>query len=402
MIKPKRFLLHAFFLVLGAVISLVIGETVVARIRPQLIYRKAKAVTPDCFVPDSVSPFSLRKGHTCIVSNTEERIEVPVHINSLGYRGQDFSSAKSEGTKRTLMLGDSFVFGYLVPDDQTIAAHVERQLNTSSDRHHEVINAGFHAGYSPDSYYAYLADRGMELAPDTVMLGLFSYNDVSDLSENEWISLDTSGLPKVVRSRWREVFEGEFLYRQIDPSYKIPILRESHLFHLVFNFLKPRFSALGVASLDTPKGEKLRGCTLTSACIDLFSEEEDRLYRVIRGMNRLVTDRGARFLVFIIPVDYQIYPFAFDKYQFAERLDPDHPDFLNTRIATNLEQDSIEVFDLYPALKANKEAGGKYPYYLHDGHFSPIGTAMVATTIADYLTGEANMIEATGSTVVNR
>src|SRR5262245_55041082 len=52
-----------------------------------------------------------------------------VRINSLGFRGNEFTLEKKPGTVRVLCLGDSYTFGPYVEDDRTFPAMVERALN---------------------------------------------------------------------------------------------------------------------------------------------------------------------------------------------------------------------------------------------------------------------------------
>ena len=66
----------------------------------------------------------------------------------------------------------------------------------------EVINAGFAACYSPDTYYLYLKTEGLALAPDAIVVGIFVGNDLDSqfAFENEWLEKDGSGLPARIRN----------------------------------------------------------------------------------------------------------------------------------------------------------------------------------------------------------
>ncbi len=67
----------------------------------------------------------------------------PIRINSLGFRGKDFSPQKEEGTYRIVCLGWSSTFGFFNRDDYTYPAILERLFDESvKDRKVEVINAG--------------------------------------------------------------------------------------------------------------------------------------------------------------------------------------------------------------------------------------------------------------------
>src|SRR5215212_2971220 len=68
-----------------------------------------------------------------------------IDINSRGLREREFSYAKPAGTRRIVVLGDSFVEGAEVAVDRTMTRQLERLLNERDARPTEVINAGVRA-----------------------------------------------------------------------------------------------------------------------------------------------------------------------------------------------------------------------------------------------------------------
>lgn len=66
--------------------------------------------------------------------------------NSLGLRDRDYDTPRPAGTKRVLMIGDSFTFGMGVPDDRLIfPTIIERRLNEHLPANAgavEILNAG--------------------------------------------------------------------------------------------------------------------------------------------------------------------------------------------------------------------------------------------------------------------
>lgn len=107
-------------------------------------------------------------------------------IDSLGYRGVDFPRQKGAGEFRILFIGDSFVYGDFVNDDETMPAQLEQQLARTC-RGVRVINAGLPGSTIVDQRH--MLDRGLPLAPDLVLLS-FTENDVADLgAEPLWDGL---------------------------------------------------------------------------------------------------------------------------------------------------------------------------------------------------------------------
>ena len=71
------------------------------------------------------------------------RIPPVVHaVNSQGFRGPSRSFEKPIGTRRILLMGDSYTFGVGMPEEETIAAQLQGILGASSSRRVEVLNFG--------------------------------------------------------------------------------------------------------------------------------------------------------------------------------------------------------------------------------------------------------------------
>lgn len=97
--------------------------------------------------------------------------EVAVATNSHGLRDREHPLAPLPGTRRAVLLGDSYGWGWGVDQDATLDAVIER-------RHPglEVINCSV-MGYGTDQEYLILRDRCLAFRPHEVVL-LFTPNDV--------------------------------------------------------------------------------------------------------------------------------------------------------------------------------------------------------------------------------
>lgn len=117
------------------------------------------------FEPNSTLP---------IKSSVEGEYSFTTHINSLGYRGPDFSPRKDPNRIRIFAIGDSFTFS-IVPDAYTIPHLIEEDLKKQGINV-EVINAGIgHA--SPLDFYLNLKNIHLQYEPDIVLILL----DLTDL-----------------------------------------------------------------------------------------------------------------------------------------------------------------------------------------------------------------------------
>lgn len=100
--------------------------------------------------------------------------DVTIATNGRGMRGAPVT-VETPGP-RVLLLGDSFVEGYTVPEAETVAAILQRELRRSGEPDAEVLNGGT-AGYGTDQELLYYERDGAPLAPDITVL-FFYHNDV--------------------------------------------------------------------------------------------------------------------------------------------------------------------------------------------------------------------------------
>ena len=104
-------------------------------------------------------------------------------INAQGQRGPERTHEKPPGTSRVLVLGDSFVEGYQVEEDEVFTHLLEGELNAESESKWEVINGGT-IGYSTDQSLLFFRESGRLFEPDVTILVFFLndvwFNSVSD------------------------------------------------------------------------------------------------------------------------------------------------------------------------------------------------------------------------------
>ena len=115
-------------------------------------------------------------GQALIPASTYESDRARVTVNSLGFRGPEFSPQKPEGTYRIFALGGSTTFGHfpsVSSDAATYPARLESLLNAAKPdpavTRYEVINAGV-PGYLLRTSLQDLASRMLSFAPDMVIV----------------------------------------------------------------------------------------------------------------------------------------------------------------------------------------------------------------------------------------
>lgn len=95
----------------------------------------------------------------------------PISTNSRGWRGRrEFAFDKPAGTRRMVLVGDSFTFGEGEEDGHIFPALLAQVLPKC-----DVINLGVH-GYGTDQQLLVLQNEGVRYHPDIVVVGLFTEN----------------------------------------------------------------------------------------------------------------------------------------------------------------------------------------------------------------------------------
>ncbi|MBI2587685.1 SGNH/GDSL hydrolase family protein [Candidatus Azambacteria bacterium] len=117
-----------------------------------------------------------------VVSTLKPALPYHVTVNGQGYRDREVAVPKPGRTFRILMLGDSFVEGPFVNDEETLPRALERiMLERQPNRAVEVVNAG-HSGYTITDEMEYYDEKGYRFDPDLVIL-VFGPNDIADLTK---------------------------------------------------------------------------------------------------------------------------------------------------------------------------------------------------------------------------
>lgn len=102
----------------------------------------------------------------------------PIRINTLGFRGEDFSPEKEPNSFRIICLGGSSTFGFFDRDEFTYPVILQRLLNerlqTGSPRV-QVINAGI-PHFTSDNLVSIFKNELWKYSPDLITL-YSSYND---------------------------------------------------------------------------------------------------------------------------------------------------------------------------------------------------------------------------------
>jgi lysophospholipase L1-like esterase len=169
-------------------------------------------------------------GHEHRPNGRAHLMGVDVAINSKGLRDREIPYARTPGTLRILMLGDSFTEGWGVALDDTFAKRLER-LFAAKGVKAEVINAGV-GNYNTVMEVNSFLDEGRKYDPDIVVLN-FTFNDAEPVpphpTENPLLRLceacvylagraDTLIRETTLRADWKDYYLG--LYADDAPGWR--------------------------------------------------------------------------------------------------------------------------------------------------------------------------------------
>lgn len=103
--------------------------------------------------------------------------------NSLGLRNKEIQKEKPEGVKRILAIGDSFVFGSGLFEEDLVTVRIENSLNNINAQSIEVINGGI-SGFNTTDELEQLKRLAPIVEPDLVIVFFFT-NDILEIKNKE-------------------------------------------------------------------------------------------------------------------------------------------------------------------------------------------------------------------------
>jgi hypothetical protein len=297
---------------------------------------------------------------------SDEPWQADLRTNTLGFRDVEHAG-KAAGVTRVAVLGDSFVFGSGVRQDETLTHLLAARLGPSF----EVVNLGV-PGYGTDQALLTLRRWGPLLAPDVVLSGFF-WNDIMENASPKIYEMEK---PRFLLSHGTLTLvpQGAALGRSGLARLDEILASRSHLWSLVRRALgKPggiepedRPVMLDLSLRVAPPSRKAE-FELTWALLDAIAREARAL--------------GAAPLVFTVPprflVDDAVKEKVLKVYGLgADTLDPDG--FFRVKEACG--RHDLPVVDLLPVFGDATRAGERL--FLPTGiHWSAAGQALAARSL---------------------
>ena len=350
--KPRFARRVATVILLPAVavaISLAAGEAIIRFVRPQVLPSQKVVrgfVLRGMFLQDDEAGYVPAPNFR----GTMDRggIVTDVSTNSMGLRAQEIGP-RNPGTVRIAVFGDSFTFGWGVPQGQEWVSVAERRINHELGTGAvELVNCGV-IGYGTENEAILLERLAGKLQADIVLLGFFA-NDYMD---------------NFLGARGFYTVREEYLFDQWTHEYfhERFLQRESHLARLCS-------SAWGTASQRWLKAAPAMRSGQRLSARD-YAVGAKRSVHLIRRMRDSSGNAQARFGVIWLPPDD--YALPAQPPNVAEQI------WLQARIA----EDGIASLDLLPLVRAQADRASFY--YPNDGHFTVSGNQFAGDAVARWI-----------------
>lgn len=315
---------------------------------------------------------------------TRREFSNSVRFNSLGLRGPEIPPEKRPGVPRVLVLGDSFVEGKQVGEEEVLTAVLERMARERG-RELEVINAGMAGVGTAEEIFLWDRVAG-KLDPEVVILGFYP-NDVRNNVKRRFFVLEDG---KIVSHREPYRPKVRWIY-----DVRKVLAAHSHFYVLLRdgkNILREWLEE-SLQEAVTDEVPPWRARLLETE--DVFEIEPSPVIKqgwelteaLLTEIKRRVEARGARFVLAVFPTRYQVDRELWLRHARKVGLDPSRYDldYPSRRLRQwALRQDVLMVDLLQPFRDRNLD---NTFYFSLDAHWNRHGHELAASVIHDALAG---------------
>ena len=314
---------------------------------------------------------------------------IPFHTNSRGWRDREYPLDANSHTTRIVVLGDAFSWGYHVKDQEAYPKVLEALMKQT-----DVINLGV-PGFATDQEIQYFKRTALPYQPDTVILAFYLDNIYeADGKLVHQTLASPADEPRETAQPQNEPATGPMLQLKRYLKDHSSLYRWGHEQLATNNTIVKMLSRAGlreplggIESLDVSLLSALKDAPASIA--PLMQLEEAKLLE----LDGLLTERGIRFIIVLIPSEASIEQRAFDRAIALTKFDRD--DFDLDQPYRLLEEfakrNMIELINPTDTFRAIHRVDDSL-YLAHDKHFSPKGHQVFAQEIYRYLAQDDSYI----------
>lgn len=353
-------LANLLLLGISSALALALGEVALRRLAPQPL--DAAYVWPDG---------TLRHLPSFCYTYTRQEFSNAVSYNALGLRGREVSPTPAPGTLRLAFLGDSFVEGKQVGEDEVFTSRLE-QLAAESGRELEIINGGV-GGYGTSDELLLWERVIAPLRPHLVLVGFFP-NDVRNNLERGWFELRAGRVLQVrepPRPRVRWLYETQK-----------SLVARLHLAYLLKSAL------LGAEAPDPRRGTLVEDEEVFAIRPSARIERGWALtLALLAELKRRVAAAGGRFAVVVFPTRFQVDAALWRAQAGRLGLDPAafELEAPQRRLGEWAEREDVQLIELLADFRAANQQNSFY--YRIDAHWNATGHRLAAGVLWRELLG---------------
>ncbi|MBI4844495.1 MAG: SGNH/GDSL hydrolase family protein, partial [Nitrospirae bacterium] len=311
--------------------------------------------------------------------------------NSRGLRSsREISYEKPAGVRRVMLLGDSFLWGYGVNDEDVVSEALQKLLGADF----EIIN-GAVRGYGTDQELLWLKEEGLKYKPDIVILGFFAGNDWDDISNSvrygypkpyyslngRLLTLHNVPVPDTRETR-KEIFEKP---KSSFGRLKKFLRHHTHAYPFIMRRLNSMpglrkfFLSVGLADEFTGELQGIRAITIEKEAIQPLFEA------IIIEMNKIAESNEAQLLLFFIP-EKENTPGAPFIYKGARGISRNRNEAASSYMSELAQALNVSYLNLLPEIR-ERQSRGEILYFpgTDDHHWTPAGHRMAAGALYEWL-----------------
>ena len=342
--------------------------------------------------------FDPEVGWKCL-PNLDARYSLPgsfdvrIRCNSQGLRDSDKSYTKTPGTRRILILGDSFMWGYGVENSEMFSTILQDLVPGS-----ETINFGVN-GYSTVQELVRLETEGLRYEPDVTVL-VFVWNDLEDNFDDKnggrpvAVIQDDNTLRianRPVKRRWKSPVQQwlrhhSHLFRFVE--YNLELLKEKLKDKKRAGNWIPGLPASGVAyAADSEQPLKQMRFSITDIYAPPNPEIDlawNAMHQLLSRIKQLATRNGGRLVIVYAASLEAVNRRVFKRVIREAGYDPKSSGFNWNRPQKRMKKLckalDIHYVNLNPVFRKHLKQG---PLYLKNNpHWSVAGHRLAAKTVA--------------------
>lgn len=323
------------------------------------------------------------------IVRVDKQTSFRVNHNAKGLRGKDNPYAKPAGVTRILALGDSFVWGFGVAQDELFSEIIERD-----NPRIEVVNMGV-SGYGTDQEFLAYNEEGHKYSPDLVVLAFYAndYNEIATSLSYGYpkpcATIDDGNLtfwnvpvPRTAETERKMFGNPTTLFGRVKKFLR----RHTHTYPFIAGRLNS-FPALRRVLVASGLGEEY-GRGLQN--MEMMQHRDETkvnalLERLLQDLKQETGKRGSAFLLVNIPVKENS---ANGRVTYGSTL-PDavkQNEEIGAALADISRRNDISFVNLLEPVRA-RQAGGEKCYNSSplDIHFNREGQLLLARAITDWL-----------------